>query len=305
MEHIAITGVTGFVGRGLAALCKERGIAVTGISRSGAGDVDGVGRWQTPDAMDFCGLDAVINLAGEPVDQRWTEERKKRFDASRVAYTDKVVAALAGCAAHERPRVLVNASAVGYYADRGDELLDESAPPGRGFLADLCVRWEQAAMNAEALGIRVTSLRTGVVLGREGRAWRKLRLLFRLGLGGRLGHGRQWMPWIHVDDLRCAMLHAATTDSLRGPVNGAAPGAVRNVEFTRRLAASLHRPALFPAPAFALRFGLGEFASVLLASQRVVPSALVDSGYAFLYPTLDAALDELHKIQSEKRSDQR
>lgn len=305
MKHIAIAGVSGFVGQGLAAMCKERGIEVTGISRKGTGNVDGVARWQTPNTMDFRGLDAVINLAGEPVDQRWTAERKKSFEVSRVAYTRDVVAAIAACNANERPRTLVNASAVGIYASRGDELLDESAPAGSGFLADLCKRWEQAAAEGEAHGVRVAMIRTGLVLGRDGKAWQKLRLLFRLGFGGRLSHGRQWMPWIHVHDLRNAILHAAATDSMRGPFNGAAPGALRNVEFTRQLAASLHRPAFFPAPAFALRLALGEFASVLLASQRVIPAALESAGFTFRYPSLSAALEDLNKSSADARSDER
>ena len=293
MKRIAITGVTGFVGRGLAAMCKERGIAVTGVSRSGSGNVPGVDRWQTARNLDFRDCDAVINLAGEPVDQRWTPELKKRFVTSRVDFTREVVAAMAACAEGARPQVLVNASAVGYYGNRGDEVLDEQSAPAEGFLAHLCVDWEAAAMAAEARGIRVAAIRIGLVLGREGRAWQKLHRLFRFGLGGRLGNGRQWMPWIHVDDLRAAILHAAECPAVRGPVNGAAPGSVRNADFTRQLAESLRRPAIFPAPEFGLRLVLGEFGSVVLASQRVVPKALEASGFSFKYPTLDAALAEL------------
>lgn len=295
MKRIAITGVTGFVGGGLAAMCRKKGIAVTGVSRSGKGDVPGVDRWQTPDAMDFRRHDAVINLAGEPIDRRWTDAMKKRFHASRVDFTEQVVAAITACPENDRPRALVNASAVGIYADRGDEMLDESAAAGNGYLADLCCQWEAAAMAAEAQDVRVVTIRTGVVLGRDGRAWQKLRRLFRLGLGGRLGHGRQWMPWIHIDDLRAIFLEAVTSEALRGPINAAAPGAVRNSMFTRKLAASLHRPAFFPAPAFALHLALGEFASVLLASQRVLPAALEASGFKFHYPKLDQALDALNK----------
>jgi uncharacterized protein (TIGR01777 family) len=295
MKKIAITGVTGFIGRGLAAMCKDRGIAVTGISRSGKGNVPGVVQWQTPDAMNFNGHDAVINLAGEPIDKRWTTASKKRFHESRVDFTNQVVAAIAACQENDRPSVLVSASAVGIYADRGDEILEESARVGNGYLADLCHQWEAAAMAAEAHGLRVATIRTGVVLGRDGRAWQKLHRLFSLGLGGRLGHGRQWMPWIHVDDLREIFLYAATHDGLRGAVNATTPEPLRNAAFTRELATSLHRPALFPAPAFALRLLLGEFASVLLASQRVVPAALESSGFQFRYPTLPEALNELNK----------
>jgi len=298
MKRIAITGVTGFVGSGLAAICKEQGIAITGISRSRKGNVPGVDQWQTPETIDFRDHDAVINLAGEPIDKRWTAASKHRFHKSRVDFTHQVVAAIAACPEQQRPCALVNASAVGIYGDRGDQLLEESASAANDFLADLCHQWETAAMAAEAHGTRVTTIRTGVVLGREGRAWQKLRRLFRLGLGGRLGHGRQWMPWIHIDDLRAIFLFAATHNALRGPVNAAAPAPLRNSMFTRELAASLHRPALFPAPAFALRLALGEFASVLLASQRVIPAALEAAGFKFSYPKLRNALDELNKPSS-------
>ncbi len=295
MKRIAIAGVTGFVGRGLAALCEERGIAVTGISRRGDGQVPGVDRWQKTDAMDLSGCDAVINLAGEPIDRRWTAAMKERFRESRVRFTRDIVVALAQCPDDRRPRALVNASAVGIYGDRGDEVLDESAAPGTGFLADLCRDWEAAATEAEAHGARVAVIRIGMVLGRDGPAWKKLSRLFRLGLGGRLSHGRQWMPWIHVDDLRAAFLHAAGDESARGPLNGSAPEPARNSDFTRTLAATVNRPALFPAPAPALRLALGEFASVLLASQRVVPAALEAGGFEFRHPALDGALDDLNK----------
>lgn len=295
MKRIAITGVTGFVGRGLAAMCKEQNIAVTGISRSGGGDVHGVDQWQTPASMDFSGHDAVINLAGEPIDRRWTAASKKRFHESRVGFTRAVVAAIAACPENLRPTTLVNASAVGIYADRGDDLLDESAPAGTGYLADLCRDWESAAMEAGSHGVRVVTMRIGVVLGPDGRAWQKLRRLFHLGLGGRLGHGRQWMPWIHVDDLRAALLYVAGSDNIHGAVNTTAAEPVRNSDFTRELAASLHRPALFPAPAILLRIALGEFASVLLASQRVIPAALQQSGFKFRFSTLAEALLALNK----------
>lgn len=295
MKRIAITGVTGFVGRGLAAMCRDQGFAITGISRSGKGTIPGVDRWHTPESMDFNGHEAVINLAGEPIDTRWNAASKKKFHQSRVEFTHAVVAAIAACTENARPASLVNASAVGIYADRGDEMLDEAATPGQGYLADLCLDWEKAAIEAENHGVRVATMRIGLVLGREGRAWQKLHRLFRLGLGGRLGNGRQWMPWIHVDDLRAAILHAAISGDLHGAVNTTAPTPLRNADFTRALATSLHRPAIFPAPAPALRLALGEFASVLLASQRVIPAALAISGFQFRFPTLADALDELNK----------
>lgn len=269
-------------------------MAVTGVSRGGGGDVPGVDRWQTPETMDFAGCAAVVNLAGEPIDRRWSPELKVRFRQSRVDYSEQIVGALAACPESERPAVLVNASGVGIYGDRGDETLAESAAPADGYLADLCRDWERAALAAEAYGVRVVPVRIGLVLGSEGRAWRKLRRLFCLGLGGRLGHGRQWMPWIHLDDLCAAMLHAIDCDTLRGPVNAAAPGIVRNADFTRTLAQVVARPALFPAPAFALRLVLGEFAAVVLASQRVKPAALEASGFRFSHGGLEDALKALN-----------
>ncbi|WAC20321.1 TIGR01777 family oxidoreductase [Luteolibacter sp. SL250] len=286
----AVAGVTGLVGRGLPALLAEQGFSVTGISRGGAGNVPGVDRWQRPEAMDLSGHQAVINLAGEPVNQRWTEERKKRFRDSRVGYTEKLVAAIGRLPEGERPEVLVNASAVGYYGNRGDEFLTEAAGAGDGYLADLCRDWEDAAMAAEDLGVRTVMLRIGLVLGKEGGAYRQLRGIFRMGIGGRLGDGRQWMPWIHIDDLRRGIIHAVVSGTLRGPVNGTAPAPERNADFTRKFTAAMHRPAIFPVPAFALKLAFGEFAQALLDSGRAVPSALVADGFVFRFGTLEDAL---------------
>jgi len=292
-RRAAVAGVTGFVGRELPALLAEHGFSVTGVSRSGKGDLPGVDRWQKPDALDFSGHEVVINLAGEPVNQRWTEERKKRFHESRVGYTGRIVAAIARLPERERPRVLVNASAVGYYGDRGDEFLTESAAPGSGYLADLCVDWEKAAAEAEPLGVRTVMVRIGMVLGREGGAYRQLRGIFRAGIGGRLGSGRQWMPWIHVADLRAGIIHAALSETIHGPVNGTAPSPERNADFTRKFAAAVHRPAIFPVPGFALKLVFGEFAQALLDSERAVPSALVADGFTFRFQTLEEALADL------------
>jgi uncharacterized protein (TIGR01777 family) len=190
----------------------------------------------------------------------------------------------------ERPRVLVCASAVGYYGDRGEEELDESSPPGQGFLADLCVEWEAAAAEVEAHGVRRVSLRFGVVLSREGGALAQLARLFRLGLGGRVGHGRQWFPWIHLEDAVGLVRAALADDALRGPVNAVAPGCVRNNEFTQALARAVHRPALFPLPAIAVRAALRDLASELLGSRKVVPRAAQQRGYAFAHPSLAPAL---------------
>ncbi len=292
-KRIAVVGVTGFVGCGLPALLAEIGMATTGISRAGTGSVSGVDRWQTPEALDFAGHHAVINLAGEPIDQRWTDASRRRFRESRVGLTVRVVEAIAKLPDEERPKVLVNASAVGIYGDRGDETLADTARPGCGYLADLCNDWEDAARDAESLGIRVVRLRSGFVLGRDGGAFAKLHRIFKLGLGGRLGSGKQWMPWIHLADLRAAIVHAVMSETLTGPINGSAPNPEHNADFTRKLAAALRRPAVLDVPGLALKLVLGEFGTVLLHSQNAVPAALEADGFRFRFPTLEAALTEL------------
>jgi uncharacterized protein len=293
VRRVAISGVTGLVGSGLPPLLAKAGYEVTGISRAGSGDVPGVAAWQSAAAIDLAGHEAVIHLAGEPVDQRWTDEARVRFHESRIGTTRAVVEAMGRCDGEERPRVLVNASAVGYYGDRGDEVLLESSPAGEGYLAGLCREWEAAAMEAEKLNVRVVCMRIGVVLGKNGRAFRKLVRVFKAGIGGRLGDGRQWMPWIHVDDLRAALAHAVDSAGLSGPVNAIAPHPERNVDFTRKLAKALHRPAFFPVPAFALKLAVGDFAQVLLAGQRATPDALLKDGFCFRHATLESALADL------------
>ena len=292
-QRVAVVGVTGFVGRGLPALFAENGMAVTGVSRSGNRQLQGVDRWQTPETLDFSGHSAVVNLAGEPIDRRWTAKSKKLFHESRVGTTNRVVAAIAKLPEIARPKVLVNASAVGIYGDRGDEILNDTARPGAGYLADLCSDWEDAAHDAESLGLRVVCLRIGIVLGKNGPAFEKLRTVFKACIGGRLGSGLQWMPWIHVDDLRAAIVHAVLSEKLAGPVNGTAPYPERNRDLTRKFATALHRPAIFPSPAFVLRIVLGEFSSALLASHRAIPTALDADGFQFRHPTLETALADL------------
>lgn len=292
-KRVAITGVTGFVGKKLPDLLVRRDFTVTGVSRSGRGDVPGVDRWQAPDALDFSGHHAVIHLAGEPVNQRWTPEARKRIVDSRVESTRRVVAAMAGLPAPERPKVLVSASAIGFYGDRGEEFLTETAGPGSGFLEDLCRDWEAAAREASALGVRVVSIRVGIVLGHGGEAFEQLHRVIRFGLGGKLGSGRQWMPWIHVADLRAALVHALISDTLEGPANGTAPVPERNADLTRKFASAMHRPALFTVPRFALKLIFGDLADALLASTRAVPSALVADGFEFRFGTLEEALADL------------
>lgn len=292
-RRVAIVGVTGFVGHGLPALLAENGIATTGISRSGQGVVPGVDRWQTPDTLDFSGHHAVINLAGEPINRRWNGNSRRLFHESRVGVTARVVEAIAKLPADQRPKVLINASGVGIYGDRGDEILTESSRPGTDYLAGLCKDWENAALAAESLGVRVVRLRMAVVLGKNGPAFEKLRHIFKLGLGGRLGSGRQWMAWIHLADFHAVLLHALAAENLTGQLNVSAPNPERNVDFTRKLAAALHRPAVIPAPRFLLKLVLGEFGGILVTGQRALPEALLESGFEFQFPTLESALADL------------
>lgn len=293
IRRAAIVGVTGFVGRGLPGMLAEKNIATTGVSRSGMHSLPGVDRWQTPAALDLSGHHAVINLAGEPINQRWNEKSRRLFRESRVGVTSRIVEAISKLPEAQRPAVLINASGVGIYGDRRDEILTESAGPGSDYLAGLCKDWEDAAMAAETLGLRVVCLRTGVVLGKNGFAFENLRTVFKLGIGGRLGSGKQWMPWIHLADLQSAIVHAVSSESLTGPVNVSAPNPERNVDFTRKLAAALHRPAVFPAPGFLLKLILGEFGGALLSGQHALPAALVADGFEFRFPTLESALADL------------
>jgi uncharacterized protein (TIGR01777 family) len=239
------------------------------------------------------GFDAVVHLAGESVVGRWTDEKKNAIRDSRVLGTRNLTAALAQT--EVKPRLLVCASAIGFYGDRGDEVLEEKSPIGRGFLPEVCSEWEEATKAALEAGIRVVNIRIGLVLSAKGGALAKMLTPFKLGLGGRIGSGRQWWSWIHVDDIVGGIHHAMRTESLAGPVNLVAPNAVRNVEFTKVLVAVLRRPAIFPVPEFALRLAFGKQAAdeMLLASQRVQPGKLGASGYRFRFRELRAALENL------------
>ena len=239
------------------------------------------------------GADAVVNLAGASIAEgRWTQERKELLRASRIDTTRALVNALAKT--NVRPRVLVSASAIGIYGNRGDEVLTEESKPGTEFLADLAREWEAEAIKAEALGIRVVLARFGIILARHGGALPRMILPFKLGVGGRVGPGTQWVSWITLEDVVAIIRLAMENETVRGAVNVAAPNAVQNADFTKVLAQALHRPALFPAPAFALRLALGEMAdALLLSSQRVKPQALQRLGYRFLHSELSAAMNAI------------
>jgi uncharacterized protein (TIGR01777 family) len=293
-----VTGATGFIGRRLlerlerpVVLSREPDRAMQELERFHVA----AARWDPmlgpPPAQVFDGVDVVFHLAGEPIAAgRWTKARKQRICDSRVVGTKHLVDGLAKLS--KRPPVLVSASAVGYYGSRGDEELTETSAPGDDFLADVCIAWEKAALEAERLGIRVVLSRTGVVLGR-GAALEKMLRPFKLGLGGRLGSGRQWMPWIHLDDIVGLLIFAAEQAAIRGPMNAVAPTPITNRQFTRSLARTLHRPAFMPAPYFGMRLLFGEFASILFASQRVLPKVAEQHGYRFKYPEIDGALAEI------------
>jgi uncharacterized protein (TIGR01777 family) len=279
--NIAITGASGLIGKRLQQRLTESGHGALPVPRGASG----------PALTEIlASADSVVHLAGEPVAQRWTEAAKKRIYDSRVDGTRSLVNALS--ALSRRPRVMVCASAVGYYGSRGDQVLTETSPPGADFLAHVVVDWEEAAHLAEALEIRVVQMRFGVVLGHGG-ALAKLLPPFRVGLGGRLGSGRQWMAWIHLEDAVNLILFSLGYSAIRGPVNATAPQPVTNQEFTHRLANALHRPAILPVPAFALKLAMGEMSEVLLASQRVVPNVAKSAGFRFQYPELGAALENI------------
>ena len=294
-----VTGGTGMVGPRLLRML-DRPVVLSrnpDRAREKIGHLAGqIVRWDPmagpPPAEAFAGVEAVFHLAGESVAEgRWTAAQKARIRDSRVVGTRNLVQGISQVS--DRPRVLVSASAVGYYGDRGEEELTESASPGHDFLADVCVAWEQEALAAEKLGVRVVTERTGIVLGSGGGALAKMLTPFKLGAGGPLGNGRQWMPWVHVSDLARLYLHAAEHESIRGPMNAVAPHPVRNSEFTKALGRQLRRPAFMPAPYLGLRLLFGEFAQVLFASQRVVPQVALDTGFTFQYPDIAAALKEI------------
>lgn len=299
-ETIFITGITGLVGSTLAQtlLTQKREVIGQVRGKSSRRPARNNVTWDllrsrpTDDSVIAdAKLDAVVHLAGDPVFGLWTKAKKKRIHDSRVVGTRNLSEYLAALPPERRPKTLVCASAVGYYGDRADETLTESSEPGEGFLAETCVKWEIAAEAARTAGIRVVHLRIGIVLSGKGGALKAMLPPFKLGLGGKLGNGKQWMPWIALEDLIEVILHALDNPDLSGAVNAVSPGPVTNEEFSRALGHALRRPAGLPAPAFVLKMlpgGMGQ--EMLLASERVVPEVLLKRGFGFQFPTLEHAL---------------
>lgn len=293
--RIAITGGTGLIGSALRdRLVADRHEAVA-IRRGPEGDPasqwDPATGWVRDGA--FAGYDAVVHLSGASIGEgRWSASRRELLRSSRIDSTRTLVEHLGSLPAEDRPGVLVSQSAVGYYGERGDEELTEAATPGTGFLADLVIAWEREATRAEEHGIRTVRHRSAIVLSREGPPLSRLLLPFRLGIGGNLGNGRWWMPWVTLEDELRSIEHALRTD-ISGPVNVAAPEAVTNAGFTKALGRALRRPTLFPVPMFAYRLAFGQDPTELFASQRVAPQALTASGFEFAQPDIDSAFASL------------
>lgn len=311
--RIVIVGGTGFIGQAVLGQCREqfgRELDLTLLTRRREG-TELLPSWLRPVIWDVSetppppnlldGVDAAINLAGETVAQRWTPAAKQRIRDSRVLTTRNLVEAMRQTA--HPPKVLVNASAVGYYGDRGDEELTEESPPGKGFLAEVCQLWEEEAQKATELGVRVVCARFGVVLGVGGGMLERILPFFEWGLGGWLGSGRQWMSWVHRTDAAKLVLHAITNEQVRGPMNVTSPNPVTNRGLTHTLAKVVGKPAIFPVPVFALRLQYGEMASVLMDSQRVLPKVALATGYQFDHPQLEEALRHiLHFRRQEQQA---
>jgi len=294
-----VTGATGFVGSSLLSkldqpvvLSRDPQRAQQELELFGVTAYGWDAMHEPPPVEAFAGIDVIFHLAGESVGEgRWTSEKKKRISDSRVNATRMLVDTIN--VLENPPKVLVSASAIGYYGSRGDHVLDETALEGDDYLAEVCFAWEQAALGAEKAGLRVVTVRTGIVLGQGGGALKKMLTPFKFGLGGRLGSGKQWMSWIHLEDEVGLLLHAATHPEIQGAMNLVSPEPVTNREFTRTLGRVLGRPTVFPVPGFMLRLAVGEFADVLLGSQRVVPKVAQETGYEFRYPQLDKALERI------------
>jgi uncharacterized protein len=297
MSRILVSGASGPIGSSLVVSMKSSGARIARLTRPATphGPANNEERipWHplqpiSPEAVS--GFDAVIHLAGESIVGRWTTDKKAQIRESRIAGTLNLTQALAQ--AKEKPEVFICSSAIGYYGNRGDEVLREESSPGSGFLAEVCREWEAATHAAAESGIRTVQMRTGVVLSPKGGALGKMLLPFKMGVGGRIGDGRQWMSWIDIHDMVGAIHHILKTDLVQGPVNMVAPRPVTNAEFTETLGRTLSRPTIFPMPAFAVKLAFGEMGEeVLLGSQRVEPTKLVMSGYPFRFRELRGSLE--------------
>jgi uncharacterized protein (TIGR01777 family) len=296
VTRILISGASGLIGSALVSALESHGQEIVRLVRRPTGNGNEL-QWDpmhevSPELVS--GVDAVIHLSGESVAGRWTAGKKRRIRESRVVGTNNLSRALAK--AERPPRTFICASAIGFYGNRGDEVLTEESPPGMGFLPEVCREWEAATEPAMSAGIRTVNLRFGIVLSPHGGALKQMLLPFRLGLGGKIGSGRQWYSWIHVDDVVGAVMHILATPIIVGPVNMTAPSPVTNAEFTKTLGSALQRPTILAVPTFAAKLAFGEFAEEgLLASARVIPKRLGDSGFEFRYPELRPALAQLLK----------
>ena len=301
MKNVLVTGGTGFIGSRVCDALHEKTYTVRVVSRdperakTKLQSVDDVYAWnpeteQLP-SESLTEVQAVIHLAGESIAGRWNDKKKQRIRDSRILSTRNLVGSFA--ASDTKPEVLVCASAIGLYGNTGDESFSEESPSGSDFLCEVCKEWEAEAQKANDLGIRVVHIRIGLVLGMGGGLLEQVLPPFRIGAGGKLGNGQQWMSWIHVDDVVGIILHALQNEEIRGALNATAPTPVRNIEFTKTLGAVLRRPAIFPVPAFALHLIMGEFAEFVVLSQNVLPERTEASGYEFQFPTLESALKDL------------
>jgi hypothetical protein len=298
---VLVTGASGRIGKALCDELLKRGDEVVGLTRSPEKSRAAAPRidWQAwaptlerPDAAAFDGVDGVVNLVGERIDQRWTEAAKRKIMDSRKVATHNLVGTIEGLAT--KPKVMVSQSAVGYYGDRGDEVLDETSAPGDTFDASVCVEWERSAHEVEAAGVRLVIVRTGQVMETGGGLLGELLLPFKLGLGGPLAGGRQWVPWIHLSDEVGILAWALDTEGVSGVVNGAAPNPVTNKDWSKALGRALGRPAFLPIPGIAVELKFGkEFGKVAQGGQRVLPRRTEELGYAFKYPEIDGALRDL------------
>ena len=290
--RVLMSGASGLLGSAIRRSLKADGAEVTGLVRGNGTGPDQI-PWEPGRPLTLnSSFDAVIHLAGESVVGRWTAAKKARIRDSRVVGTRTLSEAVARM--EVKPRVMIAASAIGFYGDRGEAVLTENSNSGTGFLAEVSREWEAASEPAERAGVRVAHIRTGIVLSQHGGALKQMLLPFRFGLGGRLGDGKQWMSWIHIDDHVGAVRFVLHNESVRGPVNFTAPNPVTNAEFTTALGKALSRPAILPAPAFALRLAFGQMADeALLASARVLPERLLSNGYSFRFHELGPALEDL------------